>query len=236
MVYFDGAGGRVHYRRWSAEQPRAVVVLLHGLRQQSADYHRFARAANGHGIAVFGIDHLGHGLSEGEWNAQAPADHLVANVLHLVGVARAAYPGVPLVLAGHSLGAGTALVAMASGAEAVGEVSAVVLTGTPQQVLDMGVAPPPVPTLALHGTEDRIAPIEPVRAWAAGTRCVVREFAGAGHDLLHEPDHRLVTRAVLDFVLAAGNASEDERRRPAGISLRLGEQLAQARPVRLIQR
>ncbi|MFI6869339.1 alpha/beta hydrolase [Nocardia sp. NPDC050406] len=204
MRYFEGVSGLVHYRRWPIESPTAVVVLLHGLGQQSADYHRFARALNRHGIEVWGIDHIGHGLSEGETDSIAPIDDLAANALLFMELVRDARPELPMTVIGHSLGAGTALIALQSGSPVVDAVSAVVLCGTPEKAAILDVPAPRAPTLVLHGGDDRRAPIGPIRGWCAmrpGTR--MREFPNAGHDLLHEPVHRMVTEAILDFVAEA---------------------------------
>lgn len=207
MRFFQGVSGAIHYRVWTAESSRAVAVLLHGLGQQSADYHRFSRALNRCGITVFGIDHIGHGLSEGEFGAVAPIGDLAADALTLTGLAHAAHPHLPLVLIGHSLGAGTAVVAMASDAAAVAHISGVVLLGTPEQAPAQGFSTPSVPTLVLHGVDDRRAPLAPIRAWTSGARdCRTVEIPDAGHDLLHEPVHRRVTGEIVDFVHACGAA------------------------------
>ncbi len=201
MRFFQGVSGFVHYRVWPAGSPRAVVVLLHGLGQCSADYHRFARALNRCGIAVFGIDQIGHGLSEGEWQAVAPIEDLAANASALTALAAADHTRLPLVLIGHSLGAGTAAVVMAIDTGVHGRIARVVLLGTPEQVPAQGYSPPAVPTLVLHGADDRRAPIAPVRAWAAtAAGCRLIEIADAGHDLLHEPVHRRVTHEIIDFI------------------------------------
>lgn len=203
MRYFEGVSGLVHYRRWPVEHPTAVLVLLHGLGQQSADYHRFSRAMNRRGIDVWGIDHIGHGLSEGETGSIANIDDLAANALGLIGLVRDAQSDVPLIVLGHSLGAGTALIAMKSDSPVVDAVSAVVLCGTPERAAVLDVPAPRVPTLVLHGGDDRRAPIGPIRAWSAARPTTdMREFPNAGHDLLHEPIHRIVTSTVLDFIAA----------------------------------
>jgi alpha-beta hydrolase superfamily lysophospholipase len=187
-------------------------VLLHGLGQHSADYHRFGRVLRRHGIETWAIDHIGHGLSEGDPETIAPIQQLAANALRLTTLIRATHPVLPMVMVGHSLGAGTAVVAMRSDAADVSGISAVALSGTPNDVATLEVPAPSVPTLVLHGVDDRRAPIGPIREWAARwphTR--MREFTDAGHDLLHEPVHRAVTSAVVEFTENASSrvARED---------------------------
>lgn len=199
--YFTGVSGLVHYRRWPVEDPTAIVVLLHGLGQQSADYHRLGRALNHSGIDVWGIDHIGHGLSEGETGAMPNIDDLASNAVQLISLVREAWPEQPLVVVGHSLGAGTALIAMQSDSAVLESVSGVVLCGTPERAAVLGVPAPRVPTLVLHGGDDRRAPIGPIRGWCAERPTTdLREFPNAGHDLLHEPVHRTVTALIVDFI------------------------------------
>ncbi|MGW6728031.1 alpha/beta hydrolase [Nocardia sp. NPDC055029] len=203
MPFFDGPCGLVHYRRWQVARPRMAVILLHGLGQQSADYHQLGRFLNRHGIEVWGIDHIGHGLSEGEINGLPPVDDLAASVLQLISVVRSSNATIPLAMVGHSLGAGTALIAMQSGSPAVKHISSVALTGTPQLAHTLDVPAPDVPTLVLHGQDDRRAPIGTIRNWCTRHPAVtMREFPDAGHDLLHEPVRRAVSVAIVDFVLA----------------------------------
>ncbi|MEV5652614.1 alpha/beta fold hydrolase [Nocardia sp. NPDC052254] len=206
MRFFQGVSGLVHYRVWPVDSPRAVAVLLHGLGQCSADYHRFARALNRCGVAVFGIDQIGHGLSEGQWHEMAPIEDLAANASALTALAAAAHPRLPLVLIGHSLGAGTAVVAMATDIGAATRTARVALLGTPEQLPVQGYSPPAVPTLVLHGADDRRAPIAPIRAWAdTAPNCRLIEIADAGHDLLHEPVHRHVTHEIVEFLDPEGD-------------------------------
>ncbi|WP_186243756.1 alpha/beta fold hydrolase [Mycobacterium simulans] len=58
-----------------------------------------------------------------------------------------------------------------------------------------------VPTLAVHGEADPIAPVGPVRAYAQQIeRLQLKTFAGARHDILNETVHREVAAAVIEFV------------------------------------
>lgn len=58
-----------------------------------------------------------------------------------------------------------------------------------------------VPTLAVHGQADPIAPIGPVRAYAEQLDALrIAEFPGARHDILNESIHREVAAAVIAFI------------------------------------
>jgi pimeloyl-ACP methyl ester carboxylesterase len=57
-----------------------------------------------------------------------------------------------------------------------------------------------VPTLAVHGVNDPIAPIGAVRAYAEQIEPLrIKEFDGA-HDILNETAHREVAAAIIEFV------------------------------------
>jgi pimeloyl-ACP methyl ester carboxylesterase len=58
-----------------------------------------------------------------------------------------------------------------------------------------------VPTLAVHGVNDPIAPVGAVRAYAEQVDPLqLKEFPGAHHDILNETVHRDVAAAIVDFV------------------------------------
>jgi len=70
-----GSTGNVSNRRnvvsWlpissdSSVPPRALVVVCHGLHEHCYRHHAFAMAMAERGCAVWGMDHFGHGLSDG---------------------------------------------------------------------------------------------------------------------------------------------------------------------------
>jgi pimeloyl-ACP methyl ester carboxylesterase len=58
-----------------------------------------------------------------------------------------------------------------------------------------------VPTLAVHGTNDPIAPVGAVRAYAEQVDPLqLKEFPGAHHDILNETMHTEVAQAIVDFM------------------------------------
>lgn len=128
MPYFDGAVGRVYYREWAVTQPVAAVAFLHGFGEHTGVYHRLAGALGARGISLWALDEIGHGLSDGERGRIDSLDDLVANGQKLTDLAAAT--GLPIVLAGHSLGGvAAALTAVRHPARYAG----LVLSGTPLQ-------------------------------------------------------------------------------------------------------
>ncbi|MFI9509317.1 alpha/beta hydrolase [Nocardia sp. NPDC052566] len=229
MPFFAGARGRMHYRRWPVDNNVAVAVLLPGIGQHSSHYHRFARTMVAARIEVWALDTAGHGLSEGDELNPGTLAELVDDATRLVELVRAERPGAPLFLMGHSLGAVTALGMLGAAIPNTGgatdlsaveanfpvtpsipaqELIGLVLSGLPQRATGGGVADAPgtplpttLPILAVHGLEDRRAPIDAVRVWTQRHEWVsLREYAEAGHDLLHEPVHARVAADIADWM------------------------------------
>ena len=201
MPFFEGVTGAVHYRSWTTAHPRLVLVFLHGLGQNSGHYHRFARILNTEDIDVWAVDHVGHGLTEGELSDASQIDGLADNALQLADIARAERAGVPTALMGHSLGAATAIAALIKNPDGF---CAAVLCGTPKSTTGKStdLIDATVPLLAVHGVDDRLAPIDAVRAWIGSVPgAELREFDDAGHDLLHEKVHRTVSLEAAQFLL-----------------------------------
>ncbi|MBF7732665.1 alpha/beta hydrolase [Rhodococcus sp. ARC_M13] len=207
MPFFDGRTGQVHFRHWPAAGgavPTVSLVFLHGLGQHSGQYHRFAGAMTASGIDVWAIDHTGHGLSEGDPGVGAPLSDLAADAAALADIALAELPEVPQAVMGHSLGAVTALTVLAHRDH---EFASAVLCGIPRSAVEQHgwaeLSDAGIPVLVVHGIDDRIAPVDPVRDWARTLRNVeMREFEDAGHDLLHEKVHASVTNVSREFLLA----------------------------------
>jgi acylglycerol lipase len=100
------ADGREQLLRvWDATDPcRAVVALVHGYAEHSGRYERSGAALAAAGIAVWSTDLRAHGLSSGERASIAALADLVADARFAFECARAAHPGVPTFVLGHSMG------------------------------------------------------------------------------------------------------------------------------------
>jgi acylglycerol lipase len=99
------SGLLVHHRSWvPTGKPRAVIYVLHGLFEHIERYTHVGEAWAQAGFAVHGLDHQGHGQSEGDPGYFASFDGMVADALHLMREAAPAPVGVPRFLFGHSMG------------------------------------------------------------------------------------------------------------------------------------
>ncbi|MHB1467621.1 MAG: alpha/beta fold hydrolase [Solirubrobacteraceae bacterium] len=124
---YEGSAGSIHYRAWSAEQPRWVVLLAHGFGDHSGRWGRYAQRLVEIGGAVLACDHAGHGLSEGPRASIADFDAAARDYLGLHALPELP-AGVPVVLAGHSMGALIAARAAILGAG--GRLDGLVLSST----------------------------------------------------------------------------------------------------------
>jgi alpha-beta hydrolase superfamily lysophospholipase len=64
-----------------------------------------------------------------------------------------------------------------------------------------------VPTLAVHGSDDPIADIGAVRAYAEQIEPLrLEEIAGGRHDILNDVTHQAVSGTIIEFVLGVASS------------------------------
>jgi alpha-beta hydrolase superfamily lysophospholipase len=88
---------------------KAAVILIHGLGEHFGRYHDWVLRLNGSGYAVLGADLPGHGISGGKRGHIASYELTEEIIDYLMRDAGTEFPGIPLVLYGHSLGGGIVL-------------------------------------------------------------------------------------------------------------------------------
>jgi alpha-beta hydrolase superfamily lysophospholipase len=95
----------IFYQYWKPETAaRAVIVIAHGAAEHSGRYQRFAEHFVGLGYAVAALDHYGHGQSDGQRCClKSFSDYTDGLDIFRSKVAED-FPGLPLVLLGHSMG------------------------------------------------------------------------------------------------------------------------------------
>ena len=108
--WYDSKGaGKIHGCRWTPEEsPKAVVQIVHGIAEFVERYDEFAAYLNSLGFLVVAEDHMGHGQSVGENGIQGYFHGgwftAVEDTMTLLRETQAAYPDIPYVLFGHSMG------------------------------------------------------------------------------------------------------------------------------------
>lgn len=88
----------------SIESPTHVVCIIHGIGEHAGRFKRVADAFNKAGFAVVTMDLRGHGMTEGPRGHCAPRKDVLQDIDALIDYAENRYPGVPIVLYGHSMG------------------------------------------------------------------------------------------------------------------------------------
>ncbi len=101
----------IHGRAWLPEHdPRALVVISHGLGEHCGRYDGLAGRLVDAGYAAYAIDHRAHGRSGGAARANIGRfEFLVSDLGTFIGRAQREHPGVPTILVGHSMGGLVAL-------------------------------------------------------------------------------------------------------------------------------
>ncbi|MCR4998043.1 MAG: alpha/beta hydrolase [Butyrivibrio sp.] len=101
----------IHAIRWIPDgQPIAILQIIHGMQEYIDRYDEFANFMADNGIMVIGNDHLGHGGSVsdkvpyGYFCKNDPATVLLRDAHRLKKMTQEEYPGVPVILMGHSFG------------------------------------------------------------------------------------------------------------------------------------
>ncbi len=103
--------GLTLWRQWQlpAGEPRAIVLLLHGLGEHSGRYTHVFRALVDAGYGVHAIDHRGHGRSEGRRAYVRRYGDFMADLVAFRAAVAAEHPATPLVVLGHSMGGNLAV-------------------------------------------------------------------------------------------------------------------------------
>jgi alpha-beta hydrolase superfamily lysophospholipase len=196
---FRGHGGlAIHWRRAMPDgRPRGVVLLSHGYAEHVGRYRVFKQHLAARGIAAVGIDHRGHGRSEGPRGHVGDFDEFVADLRTLADHVDDWWPGVPRLLFGHSMGG---LIGFLYLLRHPTTVRAGALSGPAFRV----PAPGPRWQLAVARALGRIAPRVPFTS-ALDAEALSRDPA-VGRAYVADPlVHR---RATAGFVRAIGRAQE----------------------------
>jgi alpha-beta hydrolase superfamily lysophospholipase len=117
VVAKDGLA--LHVERFvPAAAPRGVVVFVHGFSAHIGNFRHLGRAFADAGLAATLFDCRGHGRSQGRRGYVARFTDYADDLDLILAGARALWPGLPVVLGGHSQGAAICLTYLMGGAAA----------------------------------------------------------------------------------------------------------------------
>jgi acylglycerol lipase len=94
---------------WRPQNPKAVLIIVHGLKDHSTRYASLAEQLVSHGYTVCSLDLRGHGKSEGERAFVNSFDDYLRDLDLFYDKVRRGEPGKPVFLFGHSMGGAIAL-------------------------------------------------------------------------------------------------------------------------------
>jgi len=105
--FFSSANGtRIYQQSWLPNgTPKASVVLVHELAEHSGRYGNLMTHLVAQDMAVYGLDHVGHGKSEGTRVFVNQFADFTTALDRVVAQVREEQPSAPIFLYGHSIGA-----------------------------------------------------------------------------------------------------------------------------------
>ena len=113
VINFPSANGKDtvtgYYYTCADTKPRCILQISHGMCEYIGRYDDFAAFMAKHGFVVCGNDHLGHGATSGEgidgyFDEKDGRKYVLRDLHRMNSLAGKAYPGLPIILLGHSMG------------------------------------------------------------------------------------------------------------------------------------
>ena len=122
-------GLRLHTSQWIPYgTPKAIVLLVHGVAEHAGRYQHVADFLTGHGYAVYSMDHVGHGQSEGTRVFLHTLDRPVSDLEAYLDQIHERHPETPVFVYGHSMGS---LIGLLLCLRRQGELAGMISSATP---------------------------------------------------------------------------------------------------------
>lgn len=124
----------IYYQYWLPEGgPKAILLVAHGIAEHSGRYMNVVNHFVPAGYAVYGIDHIGHGKSDGKRVCVERFQDYTKTLKKYFSMIRGWQPEKPIFLVGHSMGG---LISSAYLLEHQDELTGAVLSGPGIKVPD----------------------------------------------------------------------------------------------------
>ena len=103
---FKGERGLdIYFQAWLPESdPTAVLLVVHGLAEHSGRYMNLVNRFVPLGYAVYGLDHIGHGKSDGQRAHVENFSDFTGTLTLFSSMVRVRHPDTPVFIVGHSMG------------------------------------------------------------------------------------------------------------------------------------
>lgn len=103
-------GKKLFFQSWTtSEKPRLIIALVHGLGEHSGRYGHWAERFGKEDMVFASFDLRGHGLSEGKKGNIFSMEVALDDITFFLDKIDRLFPGIPVVLYGHSLGGNLAV-------------------------------------------------------------------------------------------------------------------------------
>ncbi len=109
--YFKGPRDQeIYHQAWLPEHDvKAVLLIVHGMGEHCGRYMNLVNHFVPKGYAIYSLDHIGHGKSQGKREFVESFEDFTLTLRHYHDMIKTWQPGKPLVLLGHSMGGTIAL-------------------------------------------------------------------------------------------------------------------------------
>jgi len=108
-IISSAENGKLYVQEWLVQNPKAWLILVHGLGEHIGRYQHVAEYFNEHQYSVIGYDHIGHGKSEGKRGVVMKYDTLLDDLNSIVELTKLKANQIPVFIYAHSLGGNIAL-------------------------------------------------------------------------------------------------------------------------------
>lgn len=102
ITSFDGT--ELFFKKCPVDNPKAAIVIVHGLAEHCGRYDYFSDKLNDAGFTTYRFDHRGHGQSKGDRGSLKDYNELLDDTNVVVDMAIEENPDIPVFLFGHSMG------------------------------------------------------------------------------------------------------------------------------------
>ena len=95
----------IYFQNWLPDDPaKAVFLIVHGLNEHSGRYDNFSNFFANEGFAVYSMDLIGHGKSDGTRSYVKDFNNYLDDIILYLEKIKQLQPGSPIFLIGHSMG------------------------------------------------------------------------------------------------------------------------------------
>jgi len=104
--FFKGIDNKnIYYQYWVPEEkPKAILLVIHGLVEHSGRYMNVVNYFVPKGYAVYALDHIGHGRSDGNRTLIGQFKDFTDTIKQYFDLVKKWNPNVPIIIFGHSMG------------------------------------------------------------------------------------------------------------------------------------